>query len=274
MMKKTYYKDEQGNYWRVYLFVDNSRTYDIVDSPAKAYEGGKTFGKFQAMVSDLPVETLTETIPDFHNIEKRLEIFFNTVKTDPVHRVKEISKELAIVEERAEEMKSIIRLGKEGKISNRITHNDTKFNNVLFDEADRVLCIVDLDTVMAGYIHYDFGDAIRTCTNTASEDERNLGKITMDIKLFEAYAKGFLEQTKTFLTKTEIDTLAFSAKLLTFMIGLRFLTDYIDSDKYYKIHFKDHNLQRARAQFKLLASMDEQYDEMQAIITNIAQCDP
>jgi hypothetical protein len=266
---KAYHQDDAGNYWRIYLFIDDSRCYDRVDSPAKAREGGRAFGKFQAMVSDLPGAALYDTIPDFHNIEKRLEIFFGAVKADPLHRVKEASREVAMVEARAEEMLRIVRLGAESKIPQRITHNDTKFNNVLLDRTGKALCVTDLDTVMSGYVHYDFGDAVRTAANAAAEDEKELDKVKLDIELFAALAQGFLEETRSFLTETEMDTLAFSGKLLAFTIGLRFLADYIDGDKYYKIHFKNHNLQRARAQFKLLASMDEQYDEMQAIVKSL-----
>jgi Ser/Thr protein kinase RdoA (MazF antagonist) len=152
-----------------------------------------------------------------------------------------------------------------------VTHNDTKFNNILFDDAGNVLCVTDLDTVMPGYIHYDFGDAIRTTTNSGAEDEQDLSKVSMDIQLFEAFSRGFLEETRAFLTEAEIEYLAFSSKLLTFTIGLRFLTDFIDGDKYFKIHRQGHNLQRARAQFKLLQSMEEQYGAMKAIIKQLAK---
>ena len=266
---KLYYQDNNGNYWRMYIFIDKNKSYDIVDCPEKAYDGGKAFGKFQALLTDMPGGPLYETIPDFHNIEKRLKTFYNTVKNNPVNRVKEITKEIEFVKKRAEEMVKIIRLGREEKIPVRITHNDTKFNNVLFSKGDKALCIIDLDTVMPGYVHYDFGDSIRTTTNTGAEDEKDLSKVSMDIKLFKEFANGFLEETKTLLTKTEIDNLAFSGKLLTFIMGLRFLTDYIDGNNYYKIHFGSHNLQRARAQFKLLTSMEEQYEEMQMIIKKL-----
>lgn len=268
---KYYYEDNSGNYWRVCVFIENSRSYDIVDSPDKAYSGGVAFGKFQAFLSDLSAESLYATIPDFHNVEKRLETFCETLKDDPVQRVKEVKREIEIVAARAEEMMCINRLGREGKIPERVTHNDTKFNNILFDSEDNPVCVIDLDTVMPGYIHYDFGDAIRTSANTGAEDEKDFRSISMDIKLFQAFSKGYLEETRTFLTKTEMDYLAFSAKLLTFIIGLRFLTDFIDGDRYYKIRHKYHNLQRVRVQFRLLESMDEQYDEMKAVIKKFAE---
>jgi len=268
---KYYYQDSAGNYWRVCIFIGDSRSYDVVDSPEKAYLGGKAFGKFLALLADLPADSLYETIPDFHNVEYRLDKFHETVKKDPVQRVREVLDEIKFVAAREEEMKSIIRLGREGKIPKRVTHNDTKFNNILFDDSDHVLCVTYLDTVMPGYIHYDFGDAIRTTANTGAEDERALSRVSMDIQLFEGFSRGFLEETRAFLTETEIDYLAFSGKLLTFTIGLRFFTDFIDGDKYFKIHRQGHNLHRARAQFKLLQSMEEQYEAMKAIIKEIAE---
>lgn len=265
----SYYRDEDGNFWRMYIFIWDNKSYDLVDSPQKAYEGGKMFGKFQAMLSDLPGKPLNETIPNFHNIEWRLDTFEETLEKDPVGRAKTISDEITFVRDRAEEMKTILKLGTEGKIPLRITHNDTKFNNVLLDQKDKGLCVIDLDTVMPGYVHYDFGDSIRTSTNTAAEDEADLSKVEMDIKLFEGYARGFLEQTKDTLNDVEIDHLAFAGKLFPFIIGLRFLTDYVDGDNYFKTKHEHHNLQRARAQFKLLQSMERQYGEMVKIIDSL-----
>jgi hypothetical protein len=266
---KPYFKDEEGNFWRIYIFIDKNRSYDRVESPAQAYEGGKAFGRFQYLISDLEGDPLHETIPNFHNMDMRLKTFFETVKNDPANRVSKAGPEIKFVEERAEVMTRILRLGEEKKIPERITHNDTKFNNVLLDENDKRLCVIDLDTVMPGYIHYDFGDSIRTTTNTGNEDEKDLSKVEMDIRLFEAYSKGFLEETKSFLTPVEIDNLAFSGKMMTFIIGLRFITDYLDGDHYFKIHHEHHNLQRAKAQFKLVASMERQFEDMQKIIEEL-----
>lgn len=263
---RVYYRDDSGNFWRVYIFISDNQSYDIVDSPEKAYEGGKAFGQFQAMLADLPGEPLNETIPDFHNISKRLDTFYDTLKKDPQNRASLVKDELFFVKTRAEEMKKIHKLGDEGKIPLRITHNDTKFNNVLLDKNDKNLCVIDLDTVMPGYIHFDFGDSIRTTTNTGAEDEKDLSLVNMDINLYEAYTKGFLEETGKFMNKCEIDNLAFAGKLFPFIIGLRFLTDYIDGDNYFKIHHEHHNLQRTRAQFKLLKSMEDQFEEMKTIV--------
>jgi serine/threonine protein kinase len=166
-------------------------------------------------------------------------------------------------------MKISLKLGKEGKIPVRITHNDTKFNNILFDENDKALCIIDLDTVMPGYVHYDFGDAIRTAANVAAEDEKDLSKVKMDISLFEAYASGYLSETMDTLNNIEKEYLAFAPCLITYIQALRFLTDYIDGDNYYKILHEHHNLQRAKAQLKLVESMEEHYEQMQQIIRNM-----
>ena len=253
----------------MYIFISNHHSYNVVDSPDKAYEGGKAIGRFQAMLSDMPGEPLFETIPWFHNIEKRLQAFNNKITENPAGRVKTVSDEIEQVLMRADEMKIILRLGKEGKIPLRITHNDTKFNNILLDENDKALCVIDLDTVMPGYVHYDFGDAIRTAANTASEDENDLSKIRMDMDLFKAYAEGYLSETVSTLNDVEKEFLAFAPRLITYTIAVRFLTDFIDGDNYFKIHNEFHNLQRTRAQLKLVMSMEEQYEEMKRIIENL-----
>ncbi len=247
---KTWIIDNDGNYWRMYIFISNHHSYNIVDSPDKAFEGGKAIGRFQAMLSDMPGEPLYETIPWFHDIENRLEAFNDKIKENPVGRVRSVSREIDQVLTRAEEMKIILRLGKEGKIPLRITHNDTKFNNILLDENDKALCVIDLDTVMPGYVHYDFGDAIRTAANTASEDEKELSKVKMDINLFRAYAEGYLSETGKTLNEVEKDMLAFAPRLITYTIAVRFLTDFIDGDNYFKIHHELHNLQRAQGPAK------------------------
>ena len=267
---KSWNTDDQGNFWRLFVFISNHRSYDIVDSPSKAFEGGKAIGRFQAFLADLPGKPLHETIPSFHDVEKRIDRFMNTLERNPAGRVKETLSETGFMLKRADEMKIIQKLGREGKIPVRITHNDTKFNNILFDENDKSLCIIDLDTVMPGYFHSDFGDAIRTGANIAAEDEEYLSKIKMDISLFEAYAEGYLSEIRNTLNKTEKEYLAFAPLLMTFEQALRFLTDYIDGDKYYKIHHEKHNLQRTRAQIRLLESMEEQYGEMREIIKKLA----
>jgi len=266
---KSCHTDDHGNFWRVFIFISNHRSYDIVDSPSKAFEGGKAIGRFQALLADLPGKPLHETIPSFHDVEKRIDRFMNTLERDPAGRVKETLSETGFMMKRADEMRIIQKLGREGKIPVRITHNDTKFNNILFDENEKSLCIIDLDTVMPGYFHSDFGDAIRTGANVAAEDEEDLSKIKMDINLFRAYAEGYLSETKNTLNKIEKEYLAFAPLLMTFEQALRFLTDYIDGDTYYKIHHEKHNLQRTRAQIRLLESMEEQFGEMKEIIKKL-----
>jgi hypothetical protein len=268
---KSWIVDENGNYWRMYIFISDHVSYNIVTSPAQAYEGGKAIGRFQAMLADMNGDPLYETIPGFHNIEKRLEAFMEKVSEDPEGRVGSVKKEIDAFLERADRMKIILKLGREGRIPLRITHNDTKFNNILLDRHDKALCVIDLDTVMPGYVHYDFGDAIRTASNLAPEDEKDTDKVKMSIDLFEAYSRGYLEQTKTTFNDVEIEYLPFAPQLITYTIALRFLTDYIDGDHYFKIHHANHNIQRARAQLALLKSMEEQYDKMRKIITRLAR---
>lgn len=266
---KSWIIDKDGNHWRMYIFISNHRSYNIVDNPDKAFEGGKAIGRFQAMLADMPGGPLAETIPKFHDIENRLEILNQKIKENPAGRVSELTDEIKQYISRSEEMKTILKLGKAGKIPLRITHNDTKFNNILLDENDKALCVIDLDTVMPGYVHYDFGDAIRTVTNTAAEDEKDTSKIEMNITLFEAYARGYLSEAGKTLNEVEKEYLAFAPKLITYTIGVRFLTDYIDGDNYFKIHHPLHNLQRTRAQMKLVMSMERQYEEMQKIISKL-----
>jgi len=266
-----FYRDDAGGYWRMYLKIPDSVSFDVVENAQMAFRGGRAFGRFLALLADLPASELNATIAEFHDLDRRLRNFYNAVKNDPAGRLHRVQEDIAVITERAEGMQVIHHLSAQGRIPQRITHNDTKFNNILFDRHMRARCIIDLDTVMPGLIHFDFGDAIRTCANTAAEDEADLSKVCMDIERFRAYARGFLSETAPLLNQTEIDHLAFSVKLMTFIIGLRFLTDYLEGDHYYRIRYKEHNLVRARAQFQLLRSMEEQYDTMRRIIDQEAQ---
>lgn len=266
---KSYYQDEEGKFWRMFIFISDHRSYERVDSYHRACEGGKAIGRFQTMLADLPGEPLHETIPDFHNIDKRLERFHGVIDEDPAGRVSQLHSEIEAITSREEEMKVIIRLGREGKIPIRITHNDTKFNNILFDANDRALCLIDLDTVMPGYVHYDFGDAIRTAANRADEDSPILEAASMDIEIYRAYTEGYLSEAMDTLNATEIEYIPFAPKLLTYIMATRFLTDYIEGDVYYKISYPDHNLRRNRAQIALLKDMEAKYDKMVQIINNI-----
>jgi hypothetical protein len=264
-----FYRDGEGNYWRMFNFIEGTKSYNVVPGTAFAYEGGKAFGRFQLLTSDLDAAELRETIPGFHNVTSRLALFHKSCREDKLNRIKEVTEEVKFVEERLPEMLDFFLLAREGKLPSRVTHNDTKFNNILFDSNDKAVCIVDLDTVMPGLIHYDFGDAIRTGANTGAEDEADLQKVNIDLELFKAYSPGYLEVSRDFITKAETAYLAFSARLMTFIIGLRFLTDYIAGDVYYKTLSPGHNLRRAKAQFRLVISMEENARCMEKIISDL-----
>ncbi len=266
---KLYHRDDEGKYWRVYLFIERHKSYDRVETPEQAYQGGRAIGRFEKLIAGLDPSGIYEVLPGFHDMELRLDNFHKALEKDPENRAAAIPEDIRFVLDRAEEMKTIKKLGQAGKIPLRITHNDTKFNNVLLDENDKSLCVIDLDTVMPGYIHYDFGDAIRTTANSSFEDETDLSKVFVRLDLYEAFARGFMEEVREELNDTEIDHLPFSARMLTFIIGLRFLTDYLDGDHYFKIHHPGHNLERARTQFKLVSSMEEHREEMEEIINKL-----
>jgi Ser/Thr protein kinase RdoA (MazF antagonist) len=264
------FRDPDGNFWRMYNYIPGSRSFDGAGDPETAREAGRAFGIFQELTLDLDGSSLIETIPDFHNISTRLRTFRKTVEMDPAGRVAETRKEIRFAEERADEMHAILNLGAAGKIPLRVTHNDTKINNVLFDSKGKAVCIVDLDTVMPGYSLYDFGDAIRTGASAAPEDEEDLSKVSIRMDLFSAYSEGYLSVANKFLLPDEKALLAFSARFMTYLIGLRFLTDYIDGDHYYRIRHAKHNLVRARSQFRLVESMEEQSEQMEKIISTVA----
>ncbi|HYK76187.1 MAG TPA: aminoglycoside phosphotransferase family protein, partial [Daejeonella sp.] len=232
-----YYQDEHGNYWRMYLFLKDTHCYDLVENEAQAYSAGQAFGKFQSLLSDLDAALLADTIPNFHNIEKRLERFQAAIDADIMDRKKEVIAEIDFLNERRGAMNAVLKLGQGGRLPLRVTHNDTKFNNVLLDKNDRVQCIIDLDTVMPGYVAYDFGDAIRTIINKAPEDEKDLEKVKLNIPFFEAYTKGYLQEAAGFLTELEIKSLMLGVLLIPYMQAVRFLTDYLEGDVYYKIGF-------------------------------------
>ncbi len=263
---KSFYRDSKGEYWRLYKYIPDTHVYDVVENPAIAREGGKAFGRFMSDLADLPTEKLSETIPHFHNMETRLDNFHNSLTSNPANRKKDIHPEISFVLDRTAQMLSIPRLIREKTLPMRITHNDTKFNNILFDEGNHAICIVDLDTVMPGTVLFDFGDAIRTGANTAGEDEKNLSLVDINLPIYEAYARGFISATLQSLTPTEISNLAFSARFMTFIIGLRFLTDFLDGDPYFRTQYPTHNLDRARVQFRLVEAMEKQSVAMEAIV--------
>ena len=261
--------DKEGNYWTCYLYIPDSNSHDIVKNPKQAYEGGRLIGRFLEMLSDFPAEKLHETLPQFHNVEFRLDNFEHALQEDAFNRAQHCQKEITYVRDLAEEMQLVISLGKQGKIPLRVVHNDTKFNNLLLDNKDNGLCVIDLDTVMPGYVHYDFSDSVRTVANSCAEDEKELTKINFDMALFTAFCHGFLQECRENLTAEEINSLARAVPLMPFLHGTRFLTDYLSGDSYYKIHFPEHNLQRAQAQFQLVRRMQEKTAEMNNIIQQI-----
>jgi len=264
-----FYKDEEGNYWRMYCYLEGTKTYDVVSTEKQAYEGGKAFGRFQSLLSDLPAKLLSATIPDFLNMEKRLEAFENAVSTDLKQRVAAVGEQIRFIRERAEQMCYFQRTENTEGLPVRITHNDTKFNNVLLDQNDEAQCVIDLDTAMPGYVAYDFGDAIRSIINTAAEDEKDLDKISLNISLFTAYTEGYLAEAISFITPKEIDSLMKGVMLLPYMQAVRFLTDYLEGDQYYKIHAEDHNLQRTNAQVQLVLKLEESEEELASIIEQV-----
>lgn len=262
------YQDPLGNWWRMYLFVEGASTYDKVESVRQAYEAARAYARFQTMLADLPAPRLHETIPNFHNTPMRLQALLEVIQRDSHNRAKEVRDEIDFVERRASLCGRLLERHARGEIPERITHNDTKLNNVMLDEKTwEGVCVVDLDTVMPGLALYDFGDMVRSATASALEDERDVTKIRMRIEMFEALARGYLSEA-TFLNTAEREELVFSARLITLMIGMRFLTDYLQGDTYFKIKRPSHNIDRCRGQFKMVQSMEEQEEVMQKIVAD------
>lgn len=262
---KNYHFDGES-YWRVCLFIPDSVSYEAV-TPELSYEAGKAFGEFQAMLADIPAGVLGDTIPNFHNMTFRLGQLRDAVKEDKAGRLSEVQWLVDELESRAEKMCIQERLYEEGKLTMRTNHCDTKVNNILFDKNEkRVLCVVDLDTVMPGFVLSDIGDFIRTAVNTGREDEPELEKIGVNMPIFEAYTRGYMESAQAFLTPQEIRLLPYGGRLLTYMQTVRFLTDYINGDTYYKIESPKHNLQRSLAQFEFFKRLEEKAEEMDAFM--------
>lgn len=255
------YHFDGDSYWRVCLFIPRSKSFEEV-TPQLSYEAGKAFGDFQTMLSDLPADALGETIPNFHNMEFRLKQFHDAVEANAAGRLEEVKDLVAEIEKRAKDMCIQEELYREGKLKKRTNHCDTKVNNIMFDEEGKVLCVIDLDTVMPGFVLSDIGDFIRTGANTGAEDDENLDNVEVNLEIFEAYTRGYMETAKAFLTPQEIKLLPYGGRLLTYMQTVRFLTDYINGDTYYKIHSPKHNLIRTKAQFKLLLSLEAHAPEM------------
>lgn len=263
---KDFYKSDAGEYWRVYEFVTGSLCLDRAQTREDFYQSAVAFGQFQRQLSTFPADTLAETIPHFHDTPSRYAALHEAVKKDALGRAASVQKEIEFCMAREEEAGTMMRLMQNGELPLRVTHNDTKLNNVLLDEKTRTpLCVIDLDTVMPGLAANDFGDSIRFGASTAAEDEKDLTKVEMSLDLFEAYCEGFLGACGKSLTKKEIETLPMGAKLMTLECGVRFLTDYLSGDTYFRIHYPEHNLDRCRTQFKLVWDMEKKWAQMNAI---------
>jgi len=267
---KPYYRDRNGDYWRTFVFVEGVETFEAVETPKQAYQAAFAFGQFQRQLVDLPEPRLHETITEFHNTRKRFEAFQRAVQSDRLNRAASARKEIDFALKQEPMVDVILDAMAAGKIPERVTHNDTKFNNVMLDTTTgEAMCVVDLDTVMPGCALYDFGDMVRTTTSPTLEDELDLSKVQIRLPMFKQLAKGYLDAAGSFLTKAERDLIAFSGKLITFTIGIRFLTDYLSGDTYFRVHRPRHNLDRARTQFKLVESIQRKEEAMRRFVDSL-----
>jgi aminoglycoside phosphotransferase (APT) family kinase protein len=260
---RAYYVDGEGNHWRAYIFIEKARTYDAVESPAQAFEAAKAFGEFQSLLADLPAPRLHDTIPGFHHTPQRFARLEEAIARDVAGRAAEARKEIDFALAR----KPMVEVLLKANLPERVTHNDTKINNVMLDDATgQGICVIDLDTVMPGLALYDFGDMVRTTTSPAREDERDLSKVRLRMPMFEALVQGYLSTAGNFLTSDEKALLAFSGKLITFEIAIRFLTDFLEGDNYFKTQRPEHNLDRTRTQLRLVEEIETLEAEMNRIV--------
>lgn len=264
---KSFYSDAEGGAWRVYPFIEDTVCLQAAETPELFEASAFAFGNFQRMLKDYPADTLYETIPHFHDTEDRLRKLKAAVAADAMGRVKDVQPELDFVAAREADCSVALQALRDGKLPLRVTHNDTKLNNVLIDRATgKGICVIDLDTVMPGLSINDFGDSIRFGANHSAEDERDLSKVNFDISLFDVYTRGYLEGAAGALTDAELDYLPWGAKLMTLECGIRFLTDYLEGDHYFRTHREGQNLDRCRTQFKLVSDMEQQWDDMKAVV--------
>ena len=263
-----------GGVWRCYNYIEGCRNYDIVENTRQAYQAAKAFGAFQDLISDLSPDEISITIPDFHNTPNRYHNLMKAIEEDTCNRVKLVTKEIDFIQKREEIAHVLTDHLKAGRLKERITHNDTKLNNVMIDEAtDEAVCVIDLDTVMPGLTLYDFGDLVRTATSPAGEDEQDLSKVEMRMPMFEALVEGYLETARNFLTPLEVELLPFSGKLIAFELGLRFLTDYLEGDNYFRVTREGQNLDRCRTQLALVESIEKQEEQMLQFVKKGARLD-
>lgn len=264
---KPYFVDSSGEYWRAYKFITDATSYDQVESADDFYQSAVSFGNFQRLLAAYPAETLHETIKGFHDTRARFQVFKKAVEDDVCGRAAYVQEEIRFVLEREDLANFFAELLDKKEIPLRVTHNDTKLNNIMIDnKTGKGICVIDLDTVMPGLAMHDFGDSIRFGASTAAEDEQDLSKVSCDMDLYDIYAKGYIEGCGGKLTEREIDLMPMGAKAMTFECGMRFLTDYLQGDTYFKIHRENHNLDRCRTQFKLVEDMETKWETMQSII--------
>ena len=264
-------RDDAGNWWRLYIFIEGAQTYDTIEDERQAFEVARMFAGYQNLLADLPAPRLHETIPDFHNTLVRLNMLDAAAETDAFRRKAEVAAELAFVEERRAQCGRLIERHARGEIPERITHNDTKLNNVMLDDnTGECVCVIDLDTVMPGFALYDFGDMVRSAASASREDERDLSQVGCRISMFEALTWGYLAGAD-FLLPAEIEELAFSARLVTLTIGIRFLTDYLSGDVYFKTRRPGQNIDRCRVQFQTVRSMEAQAEAMERVVRMVAE---
>jgi aminoglycoside phosphotransferase (APT) family kinase protein len=262
--------DAEGNHWRCYLFIEGATTYDQIETTAQAFEAARAFGTFQQMLADLPAPRLRDTIPDFHHTRRRFDALRQSARDDACRRAAAVNSEIAFCLERENLVDVLLDLQARGQVPERVTHNDTKLDNVMIDDqTGEGICVIDLDTVMPGLVLYDFGDLCRTATRPTAEDEVDLSRVEMRLDMFEALVRGYLAAAGDFLNAIEKDHLAFSAKLITFEIGLRFLTDHLQGDRYFKIQRPGQNLDRARVQFKMVQSIERQEAAMDEVVERV-----
>ena len=265
-----FYKSPEGEFWRVYLFIEGARTYDALEDPLQAFEAARAFGRFQRSLADLPGGRLHETIPHFHDTPRRLEALRAAAEEDAVGRRKGVLAELDFAFAREADAGRLIDLVRRGDIPERVTHNDTKLNNVMLDNATgEGVCVIDLDTVMPGLSLYDFGDLVRFAANTAAEDQPDRSKIDVSLTVFETISRGYLAGAGDILSAAEWDNLAFAARLMTYEVGIRFLTDYLQGDIYFKTKHAEHNLDRARNQLYLVERMEKANDSMASTVQKL-----
>jgi len=262
-----FFVDDSGDYWRMYDYIDDAKTFDVAETTAMAFEAAAAFGRFQELLSDLPPPRLHEVIRDFHNTPRRMQALENAIGEDPVDRVKLCQPEIELARSFGSSADDLLALQRAGDIPERVVHNDTKINNVMFDsDTGKAICVIDLDTVMPGLVHFDFGDLVRTVTPDAGEDERDADKVEMRLDMFDALARGYLSAAGSFLNAAEVSSLHLAGQIITAETGVRFLTDFLEGDRYFRADRLYQNLLRCRNQFALAESMKRQGRDMQGIV--------